>query len=353
MKNMLSIISAFSIAMLAVPALSMLRDSPQKSIADTVAVVQTTTTAPQPSTITEFTVENTEPAEKKIVTNFSVLDISSGQVINVSVRDYVIGAVCAEMPATFHEEALKAQAVAAHTYAVRQSLLARQNPDSELKGADFSNDSTKYQAYFTDEQIRKYYGDKYDTYYTKISSAVDAVLNEILTYQDEPIIAAFHSMSSGTTESASNVWGNNIDYLVPVESASDVNAPKYSEEYNFTADEIKSRLSAEYSDIIFEDDASQWLAVGEKSPSGTILKLKAGNKTITGIDFRTIMSIRSASFDILYSADSGFKITTKGYGHGVGMSQYGANSMAEGGKSYTDILLHYYTGAKLTKYEIS
>ena len=158
---------------------------------------------------------------------FSVLDITTGTVETISVRDYLIGSVCAEMPATFEPEALKAQAVAAHTYAVRQQLLEQQNPTADLCGADFSNDSSRYQAYFTENQAKQYYGENFDRYYEKIAAAVDAVYPYLLEYQDEPIIAAFCSMSSGKTESAENVWGSAVAYLVAVDSAADETAPRY------------------------------------------------------------------------------------------------------------------------------
>ena len=135
-------------------------------------------------------------------------------------RDYVIGAVLGEMPATYNTEALKAQAVAAHTYAVRRKQQQLEAPDPELMGAYISNDSTKYQAFFTPEQAKSFYGSGYDEYNKKVAAAVDDVINEILVYNGEPIVAAFHAMSSGKTESAEVVWGNAVDYLVPVEIGS-------------------------------------------------------------------------------------------------------------------------------------
>lgn len=173
---------------------------------------------------------------------YKVLDIESGQVLEVPVRDYVIGAVCAEMPASFHEEALKAQAVAAHTYAERQRLRAKASPVPELGGADFSNDTAVYQGFFTKEQARERFGEKFEESYGKISAAADEVLSYIITYDDTPIIAAFHSMSAGYTESAENVWGTPVDYLVEVDSRSDLTAPKFREEKKFSRDELKMPL---------------------------------------------------------------------------------------------------------------
>lgn len=280
---------------------------------------------------------------------FKVLDITTGKVEEISVFDYVVGAVCAEMPATFEPEALKAQAVAAHTYAQRQKEKAMVSPDKELNGAYFSNDSSKYQAYFTENQAKQYYGDNYEQYIEKIKDAVSDVENEILVYEDEPIIAAFHSMSTGTTESAENVWGSKVEYLIPVESDYDTEAPKYMEEYEYTADEVKERLENAFDDIKLGDKPEEWFSDVSKSKSNTVLEIKAGNLTVTGQEIRAALSLRSASFDIEY--DDGFKITTRGYGHCVGMSQYGANAMAKEGKTYKEILEHYYPNTQLEKAE--
>lgn len=289
--------------------------------------------------------EKEEKTEKSKQEAFKVLDITTGKVEEISVYDYVVGAVCAEMPATFEPEALKAQAVAAHTYAQRQKEKAMTAPDKELNGAYFSNDSSKYQAYFTENQAKQYYGDNYEQYIKKIREAVSDVEDEILVYEDEPIIAAFHSMSSGTTESAENVWGSKVDYLIPVESDYDTEAPKYMEEYEYTADEVKERLENAFDGIKLDDKPEKWFSDVSKSKSNTVLEIKAGNLTVTGQEIRAALSLRSASFDIEY--DDGFKITTRGYGHCVGMSQYGANAMAKDGKTYKEILEHYYPNTNL------
>lgn len=287
--------------------------------------------------------------EKSESEAFKVLDITTGKVEEISVYDYIVGAVCAEMPATFEPEALKAQAVAAHTYAQRQKEKALTSPDKELNGAYFSNDSSKYQAYFTENQAKQYYGDNYDQYIKKIREAVSDVEDEILVYKDEPIIAAFHSMSSGKTESAENVWGSKVDYLIPVESDYDTEAPKYMEEYEYTADEVKERLENAFDEIKLGDKPDEWFSDVSKSKSNTVLEIKAGNLTVTGQEIRAALSLRSASFDIEY--DDGFKITTRGYGHCVGMSQYGANAMAKDGKTYEEILEHYYPNTNLESAE--
>jgi len=281
-------------------------------------------------------------------TPYRVLDIASGEVLEVSERDYVIGAVCAEMPASFGEEALKAQAVAAHTYAERQRKKERSAPHEELGGADFSNDTSKYQGFFTKEQTEKFYGENFEANYGKISAAVDEVLPYILTYEDEPIISAFHSMSSGKTESAENAWGASVDYLVPVDSSCDTSAPKYLEQQHFGRESLEFMLKSAFPDIELGEDMSEWVKVIEVSDSGTVLTAQAGDMTVTGNDIRTALVLRSACFDVTYEDDEAI-FTTRGYGHGVGMSQYGANSMAAEGKNWKEILEHYYSGCNISK----
>ncbi len=298
---------------------------------------------PKSVLIEEFIFDDVEYSDEP----YKVLDISSGQVMEVPVRDYVIGAVCAEMPAVFEEEALKAQAVAAHTYAERQRRISRNSEKSELNGADFSNDTAKYQGYYTASQIKHYFGENYDEYYKKISDAADEVMNYIITYDNEPIISAFHSMSSGTTESAENVWGTKVDYLVPVDSSFDKSAPKYEEEVTVDLNFMKKRLEEVFGAALGEN-AEEWIIPAEISDSGTVLTALVGDKTVTGNDIRTALGLRSADFEVEFGEDSAV-FTTKGFGHGVGMSQYGANSMASKGSTWREILEHYYTDCTITK----
>ncbi|HBN10901.1 MAG TPA: stage II sporulation protein D [Ruminococcus sp.] len=331
MKNYLCIIAVFALLMTAIPAISF-RSS---AGSDSSEISQQTTV-----------VTDTAADEKSDI--FLVLDINSGQILEITEKDYVIGAVCAEMPASFNIEALKAQAVAAHTYAVRQRENELKNPTPELCGAYISDDSSKYQAFLSEEQAKQYFGDNFNEYYSKISEAVDSVSDEILVYNDEPIVAAFHSVSSGKTESAENIFGSPADYLVSVESIEDINAPEYLKEYTFTSDEISARLKETYPDIQLSDDKDSWLSVKKRTASDTVISLDAGNINMSGWEFRNIFSLRSAAFDIVYE-NGIFTISTKGCGHGVGMSQYGAEAMAKQGASYDEILKHYYKGAEIKK----
>lgn len=340
MKSYISAALVFGVLLLTIPAIPLLASEIREKDT-TVSSAVSETDLPKRETS-----EPSKNTDKNNSEKYIVLDITTGKTEEISAYDYIVGAVCAEMPAVFETEALKAQAVAAHTYAQRQKEKALSSPDPELSGAYFSNDSSKFQAYFTENQAKQYYGENYDTYIKKIREAVSEVENEIIVYDNEPIIAAFHSMSSGKTESAENVWGNNIEYLVPVESSADMSAPKYLEEITFTESEMRQRLEKSFDGIVLGNSPENWFSDAEKSDSLTVLSIKTGNQTLSGQQIRAALSLRSAAFEISY--DSGeFTVTTKGYGHAVGMSQYGANAMAKDGKNYKEILGHYYPDTQI------
>ena len=298
-------------------------------------------------TVIEETQEETEETEEVHFAEekyYHVLDIDTGEILEISVRDYLIGAVGAEMPVSFEEEALKAQAVAAHTYAERQAELSDRRP--ELNGADFSDDASHYQAFYTKEELKKLYNNNFKEYYEKLESCVDAVLHEILIYQDEPIIAAFHAMSGGMTESAKNVWGSEIIYLQSVDSSTDRNAPQFEQEVSYTPEEVREMLLASREGLFLGTDVEHWFGEPECSDAGTVMQIAVGTSIFTGQELRTIFSLRSAIFTVSYE-DGKFIFTTKGYGHDVGMSQYGANAMAKDGADYQEILAYYYPETEL------
>lgn len=312
--------------------------------APSAAVPETATSTIHTATETAATAKKSEKVE--LCESYQMLDITSGKVEEIDVREYVIGAVCAEMPATFEPEALKAQAVAAHTYAERQHLIEQSNPTPALCGADFSNDSSQYQACFTENQARQYYGDSFEASYAKICAAVDEVLPYILQYDGEPIIAAFCSMSSGKTENAETVWGSAVDYLVSVESSADTTAPRYLETQSFTKDELQAAAEGVFSDLELGDDPAQWVVLGKYSDAGTLLTATVGGQEISGQELRAMLGLRSAAISMAYE-DGSFVFTTRGYGHGVGMSQYGANTMAKDGSDWREILAHYYPNTEV------
>ncbi|MGI5896240.1 MAG: stage II sporulation protein D [Oscillospiraceae bacterium] len=279
---------------------------------------------------------------------FKLLRTSTGEVLELSAADYIKGVVSAEIPMDYETEAIKAQAVAAHTYALRMKE-ANTGTNADLKGADFSDDPSKYQAYVSREEFSKMYGDKADEYWKKCSDAVDAVIGKVMLYEDEPIAAAFHSTSSGKTESAKVVWGGDYAYLVPVDSAADQNAPSYLSEKKLTFQELSDALKQSYPDFVLDGDKVALFQIQSTSDSGTITEAQVGNLTLSGVQIRAALGLSSANFTVQYKAeDDSYTFTTRGLGHGVGMSQYGANQMAASGKSYEEILTHYYTGITLS-----
>ncbi|MCD7800997.1 MAG: stage II sporulation protein D [Ruminococcus sp.] len=349
MKTYVIIISIFTALLILIPMVTFLTLSSDDSKKDESFILGSSNQEITTTTIdsTEETTSNTQSLTiSDDYTTFKVLDSTTYEVIDVSAKDYVIGSVCAEMPALFEVEALKAQAVASYTYAIRLKDIQKTTPSDELHGADFSNDSTKYQAFLTNSQIKEYYGSNYDEYYEKVSSAVEEVLGQVIVYSDELIVPVFHSISSGVTEDAQNVWGYSVPYLVSVDSSQDVSANDFEEVTTFTPTEIKSKFTETYSDITFSSDCTSWISIQSTSEAGTVISVNVGSKTISGQEFRNVLGLRSSVFEVSYNGDT-FDISTKGYGHDVGMSQYGANQLALEGYSYIDILKYYYSGVEV------
>lgn len=278
---------------------------------------------------------------------FRILDQSTGEIHTVSVRDYVRGAVCSEMPVTFHEEALKAQAVSAHTYALCLQQQNRRAQEPSLQGADFRADPGNWRVYVTRQQAQERFGGHFEEYWGKICAAADSVIDQLLVYQGEPIAAAYHAISSGSTEAAQQVWGNPVDYLVPAQSPGDLLAPNYQVTVSLPVSQVQQRLEDSLG-LALTGEPESWFSVEERSPSGYVTRMRAGDAEITGLEFRQALELRSSHFTLDYVQDSqSFAITTLGYGHGVGLSQYGADYMARQGASWQQILLHYYPGATL------
>ncbi len=263
-----------------------------------------------------------------------VLDVKTDKVIEMTARDYVIGVVSAEMAAEYETEALKAQAVVAYTYALYKKE-RRQN-----ETYDVTDTSAKDQAFLSVDEAKERFGDSYQKYYDKISAAVDSVLGKKITYQEKTILACCHSISAGKTESAELLWGGSYPYLQPVESAGDLLNPKYLSEVTKSEDEFKKAFSDQ--SIEFTGEADKWITDINRSASGYILSLKVCGTEMKGSTFRSALGLRSSNLDVKIS-DGSFKFSVRGYGHGVGMSQYGAQYMALQGSTYEEILKWYYT----------
>ena len=198
-----------------------------------------------------------------------VLRASSNRVETMSDLEYVIGAVSAEMPPTYHTEALKAQAAACYTFALRSRNEQLKKPDDALSGAYLNDDSSQHQGFISKEESREKWGDKFDTYYKKISEACEAVVGKAIVYDGEPIVAAFHAICSGQTESAQVVWGKDLPYLQSVQSTGDRLSPDYASTLSLTKDQF-STMAKKLGEVSLEDDASKWFASPETSRRGRL-----------------------------------------------------------------------------------
>jgi len=280
------------------------------------------------------------------VSHFQILDERTGEIHIVSLRDYVRGAVVAEMPASFHPEALKAQAVAAHTFALHHHLSQQSRPDPGLRGADFSADPQNRWGYMTEEMAMEFLGPHADEHWARITAAVDSVLHLIVKHDGEPIVAAYHAMSAGRTEYASNVWVGSAPYLIPALSEGDLLAPGFETHETRTADQFRSAILAAHPEVTLSGEPVGWLDILELSSSGYVTGIQVGDTRLHGLDVRRALYLRSHHFDVDYSSGN-FTFTVRGYGHGVGLSQRGADFMARQGYAFDEILAHYYPGTGL------
>lgn len=280
--------------------------------------------------------------------NIPVYVKEEDKVINMNINQYLKEVLAGEMPAEFNSEALKAQAVAARTYLINRIITYKNSEIPEVhKGGYICTDSTHCKAWISEEKIKeKWEKDKKDTYWKKISDAVDTTDDIIITYNGSPISAVFHSTSSGYTENAKDVWGSDVEYLISVKSDGEEKSPRYYSKVELTLDEFKKMASENIENVNFNKEL-----IGEiiKSDAGGIIYINIGNVKVKGTDFRSIYGLRSTNVEIVIT-DTTVKMCVKGYGHGVGMSQYGANHMAGEGKTYEEILKTYYTNVELNKF---
>ena len=255
---------------------------------------------------------------------------SNGSVINLNMTDYLIGVVSSEMPASFNFEALKAQSVLARTYALKAKQTGKK-----------LTDTVSTQSYIDIDQMKNKWGNSFNTYYNKIKNAVENTNGEYLSYNGNYIEALYHSTNNGKTESSLDVFGNYYPYLISVSSEYDKNASSYLRTINMPLDTISNKLG-----LSLNNDSV--ISILSYTDGGNIKEININGNNFSGKKVRELLGLRSADFDISIS-DNNANITTRGYGHGVGMSQYGANGMANAGYSYKDILSHYYPGTTLTK----
>ena len=271
---------------------------------------------------------------------FRIEDQSTGQIQQVPRREYLLGAAAAEMPIDWPDEALKAQIVAAHSYA----LYCRDHASSP-ETFWLSADPARRQGYLTDPVLRSYWGTNYESNYARLSALVDSVSAQVLCYDGAAAGTSYFALSNGRTEASENVWGTALPYLTAVDSQSDLSAENYEVTLSLSTAQVQTALSG--LGLMPSLSASElWFGTPERTPSGYVSALPVCGQSLSGTTLRRALGLRSTDFSISYAAGN-FTIVTHGYGHGVGLSQWGAKAMAEQGSHYEEILAHYFPGTVL------
>lgn len=293
-------------------------------------------------------VENKENNIEKIYdygtyNKIRLLHSDTQEVEEIELDTYLLGVVSSEMPASFEQEALNAQALVARTYTIYKIING-----SKHENADICDDSTCCQAWTSKEdRFEKWNEEKRESNWSKIETAVNITKGKIVTYEGKPINAFFHSNSGGTTDTATNVWGGtNYPYLQAVETSGEDTYSQYASEVLVTKEEFISKIKEYHSDFTIDFNQTNQIEVLEYTDGNRIKTIKIGNLSLSGVETRTIFGLKSARFEITIE-ENNIKFNVVGYGHGVGMSQTGADSMAKQGKNYEEIIKHYYTGVEI------
>lgn len=268
------------------------------------------------------------------------LAVKNGDAVeNMALDEYLRGVVRGEMPASFEQEALKAQAAAERTYVYYQLAAGRKEAHPD---ADVCTDPACCSAWLSEEAVREKWGGDFDGWERRIEEAVAATDGQAALYDGQPILAVFHSSSAGKTAEAGDVWSGDVPYLRSVDSPEgEETVPNYYSAAEFTAAEAKALLAQAHPELTFSGGPDKWFGTVERDDSGRVSTVEVCGAPLRGVEVRRIFSLRSACFTIDAAADKvTFRVT--GYGHGVGMSQYGANELARQGKTWQEILMWYY-----------
>lgn len=290
--------------------------------------------------------QNTETSqyEYQKYKTIKLLHQETGQVEELNIDEYLYGVVSSEMPASYEIEALKAQAIVARTYTIYQII----HNSAKHENADICDSFACCQAWITKEdRLAKWNAQEAEKNWNKIVEAVNTTKGKIITYNKEPINAFFHSNSGGITESSLNIWGGiDYPYLKSVETAGEEGYTQYSSEVIFSKEELLSKIKTKYPECTIDYSQNDAIKIVEYTTSGRIKTIKFGNIEIAGTEARTLLGLKSTNFDINIEGDK-IKFSVTGYGHGVGMSQTGADALAKTGTNCEDIIKHFYTDVEI------
>ena len=265
--------------------------------------------------------------------DLTLYDADSGTTRMVSVRDFLIGAAACEMPPDWSDDALLAQMVASHSYALALGTPMQVNPALCAGWTDT-------------EVLQARWGEDFTAYYDRLSALADRVSGALLCYGGAPAAACYHSISAGVTEASQNVWESALPYLQGVSSPWDKTADGYETTVTYSREQVETILQG--LDLTPDVDAESWFGTPQWDEAGYVASMPVCGEEVSGTRLRRALALRSASFTVAYDGSS-FAFTTHGYGHGVGMSQYGAEAMAQGGADWQEILRYYFPGCKIVQ----
>ncbi len=291
--------------------------------------------------------ENVEQYNYKEYNKIKLLHKKDKKIEEIPLDEYLLGVVSAEMPANFEQEALNAQALVARTYTI-YSIKRNKN---KHEGADICDSSTCCQAWISKEdRLARWNEDVRKEYWNKIVKAVNTTKGKVITYNGDVIDAFFHSNSGGITEIPVNVWGGtNFPYLQSVQTSGEEGYSQYSSEVTLTQEELINKIRAKHSDFNIDISQQDSVKILEYTEAGRVKNIQIGNLKLSGVEVRSLLGLKSTNFKIEINNGKVTFIVT-GYGHGVGMSQTGADSMAKQGSNYEEIIKHFYTGVEITEF---
>ena len=340
MKRFLSVISLFCVLTFLVPLIGIwaanLGDNPSSTVK----------TPADSSTQDPFAQSTPEPPPTFDGQTLPILNSDTNKVEQVPLEEFVLGSVASEMPITWPDEALKAQAIASRSYALARVAL-NNNSDPNLQGAAFSASPKQRLGFVRTEQMKEMWGKDFEQNYTRLKALVDSTAGTALQFNGAVALACYHAISAGKTESSENVWSSALPYLSGVDSPLDMTSPDYTVTTQMSSQDVLQTLQKKFPDLQLAEDPASWFGQPSFTPAGYIQTIPVGTATLKGTEVREALGLRSACFTISY-ADGTFTFTTKGYGHGVGMSQYGAYTLALTGQSHQAILAAYYPQTVLT-----
>lgn len=288
--------------------------------------------------------ENVEQYNYKEYNKIKLLHKKDKKIEEIPLDEYLLGVVSAEMPANFEQEALNAQALVARTYTI-YSIKRNKN---KHEGADICDSSTCCQAWISKEDRLARWNE--EEYWNKIVKAVNTTKGKVITYNGDVIDAFFHSNSGGITEIPVNVWGGtNFPYLQSVQTSGEEGYSQYSSEVTLTQEELINKIRAKHSDFNIDISQQDSVKILEYTEAGRVKNIQIGNLKLSGVEVRSLLGLKSTNFKIEINNGKVTFIVT-GYGHGVGMSQTGADSMAKQGSNYEEIIKHFYTGVEITEF---